>query len=305
MTLILYSLATVAQLLAVYVAFTQFKVVKYFRYGWICLFIGLFLMLARRVPQVLTTLLDGKSNLLDSSLAFVISTLLLVGVIGMKELFIRLNEHRADLDKLTKFDLLTGAATRHSIIEQGLSEVERCSRLGRPFALLMLDIDHFKSVNDSYGHLAGDEVLKNVVNACKASLRGIDLFGRFGGEEFLAVLPEATLEEATIVANRINKAVESTSTVYKNHKLAVTISIGIASFNQSATERYENVASRHIWDDLMSQADLALYQAKKIGRNNAQVHAPAPNGEDSTATREAIRLNSVLTSDLDDSGIYS
>ena len=290
-TLALYSLATLFQIIGVCLAFSQIKVVKQYSYGWTCLSLGLLLMLARRIPQILAALFEAEINIVDGVLALIISLLLLIGVIGIKQFFAWVNKQDAALNQLTKFDMLTGASTRHAIIEQGLIEIERCIRLDRPLALLMLDVDHFKLINDRHGHLAGDEVLKSVVNACKTSLRSIDLFGRFGGEEFIAILPEATTEDAVAVANRINQAIAVSFTSFKDLKLQVTMSIGIASLNQLPIDSYAQNDVQAVLDNLMYKADKALYQAKSSGRNCFQLYIPALVDESPDTANLAVQLN--------------
>ena len=122
---------------------------------------------------------------------------------------------------------------------------------------MMLDVDHFKNVNDTYGHLAGDAVLTNTAQTIKSTLREIDRLGRYGGEEFLVILPETDGQQATKSAERIRKAVKDSMTDYENNTLKVTVSIGVAVIQ--STDNNEN--------DLINRADDALYSAKGKGRD--------------------------------------
>ena len=120
----------------------------------------------------------------------------------------------------------------------------------------MLDADHFKSINDTYGHQTGDEVLRAISDRCRKTLRSNDVLGRYGGEEFLIVFPETKLEEAGAVAERLRAAVADEPIKVGDHALAVTVSIGVAAF-----------APGHDVEKLFQRADSALYTAKQDGRN--------------------------------------
>ena len=125
-------------------------------------------------------------------------------------------------------------------------------------SLAMLDIDNFKAFNDTYGHQAGDAVLKGISQVLKDSVRITDTVARYGGEEFVILMPETNVDGTEIVAERIRKNVEETEFVYRNEKMNVTVSIGLASYPQ------EGIASE---EDILKAADIALYKAKEAGRN--------------------------------------
>lgn len=150
-------------------------------------------------------------------------------------------------------DSLTGLNNRRGFTEAGAIEIERAVRYGHPLSLLMFDIDHFKNVNDSFGHQAGDEVLQGVTDCVNATLRQIDLKARWGGDEFIALLVETGLDEATQIAERLRGIVEETGFQLAEH---VTLSIGIATM-----EKGDNLES------MIRRADNALYRAKHSGRN--------------------------------------
>ncbi len=197
--------------------------------------------------------LQHKQELLQMQyliLGLVVSILILVGV-----LWWRSRIHARYMQMLATTDELTNLLNRRAILEYGNNEWLRAKRFGRPFCCLLFDIDHFKSINDTLGHAAGDEVLKTISSTVKTSLRKTDAFGRFGGEEFLLVATETELQQAEVLAERIRQTIESTSYdgITDRH---VTVSIGIAPMrNESSLE------------DLIAHADLALYQAKENGRN--------------------------------------
>jgi len=160
-------------------------------------------------------------------------------------------QHMANLDGLTEL-------YNHRAFQDRLDEeIERARRGNRTLALLMLDIDLFKIFNDTYGHLAGDEILKEVSKIIRASIRKMDVPARYGGEEFAVILPEVTLEGAILVAERIREEVEHKRINFEGRHIGVTISIGIAIYPEDGKDKKSLIAS----------ADLALYHAKRTGRN--------------------------------------
>jgi diguanylate cyclase (GGDEF)-like protein len=162
------------------------------------------------------------------------------------------------LERLAATDPLTGADNRRRFIEHVEIEIQRVKRGGAPFCVLALDLDNFKSVNDRYGHQVGDDVLKGFVQTCIAEIRPYDGVARVGGEEFMVLLPEAVLEAALVVAERLRTAVASASFQSGVQRLTgVTVSIGIA---QSGSDG-------DAIDDILRVADERLYSAKHQGRN--------------------------------------
>lgn len=158
---------------------------------------------------------------------------------------------RGDLAYLATHDNMTGTLNRRAIMETAERELARCRRHGHVMSLLMMDLDHFKKINDTYGHLVGDQVLKEFAGKVGALLRLPDQFGRYGGEEFLLILPDTGREAAAVVADRICKAAgESMAPAY-------TVSIGLATATLIDTGI----------DALLGRADEALYRAKAAGRN--------------------------------------
>lgn len=170
--------------------------------------------------------------------------------------------------ELAMKDMLTGLSNRRAINDQLAATVARAQRQGQYLSVLMLDIDHFKRVNDNYGHQAGDVVLRAVAQALQSRLRAQDQIGRFGGEEFLAILPDTSLDGALVLAEALRAAVEATPTQWGAHRIATTISIGV---------RGGAITGADTADGLVAAADAALYQAKQNGRNRVEVSAPAPS----------------------------
>jgi len=170
----------------------------------------------------------------------------------------------AETHDAATIDKLTGVANRGTLLAGLFSEVERASRYNRPFSVAFVDIDHFKTVNDTYGHHAGDVVLRGVAQTIQNNLRGTDLIGRYGGEEFLLLLSETNVEDAAQLAEKLrNLVARQKFNVEGNANLTVTVSIGIAG-GQGATLRV---------DALARDADAAMYSAKALGRNQTYVFA--------------------------------
>ena len=187
-----------------------------------------------------------------SLIAKLVAGFLVLGAIGLYW-SLRLKRLNNELKRLAQTDLLTGLYNRSMLDEQLRQELERARRYNRPFSLVMLDIDRFKSVNDDFGHLMGDKVLIAISATAKNSLRTTDILGRWGGEEFLVLCPETGTAEALLVAERIRAAVnQATYPTKRSHSL----SAGVASLGPVDTA-----------DTLLQRADTALYAAKESGRN--------------------------------------
>ncbi len=158
-------------------------------------------------------------------------------------------------------DSLTGINNRRHFFELALAEFERARRYGRPLSALMLDLDNFKDNNDNYGHLVGDEILREVAARYAQHLREADILGRFGGEEFVCLLPETAVEEARNVAERVRRRVADEPVITRAGSIQVTVSIGASELIESNND----VLS------LIEQADAALYESKQGGRNQVVV----------------------------------
>ena len=171
----------------------------------------------------------------------------------------RLREGHEALERLSVTDPLTGLANRRRLMAELEREVLRSGRLERPCAVIMLDVDHFKRFNDTYGHPAGDELLRRLADALRRLVREVDTPARYGGEEFMVILPETPLAQAAAIAERIRARVaeERISPDGDGEQVGVTVSIGLAGFPGDATSP----------ESLIEAADDALYRAKESGRN--------------------------------------
>ncbi len=183
----------------------------------------------------------------------------------------------ADTHDRATVDRLTGVANRQALLAALFAEVERASRYERPLCVAFVDIDHFKAVNDSYGHAAGDIVLRGVAQTIAANLRTSDLIGRYGGEEFMLILTETTVEEGAALSEKLRKLVERAKhDIEGNANLSVTISIGIVG-GSGKQLRMEH---------LVRDADAAMYSAKSLGRNQTYIFEEPD--EDSRVPRAPI-----------------
>ncbi|WP_442909123.1 biofilm regulation diguanylate cyclase SiaD [Halopseudomonas sp.] len=167
------------------------------------------------------------------------------------------------LREASTHDPLTGLGNRRLLLERLKEETDRSRRYARPLSIAMLDIDHFKRVNDEHGHELGDQVLMEVSRTMDAQIRDQDLCGRWGGEEFLIILPETTLEAACQVLDRVRSAIEALHMRVGDDSVSVTASIGVAE--HQAEQNYS---------DTINQADWALLTAKRSGRNRLSRASP-------------------------------
>jgi diguanylate cyclase (GGDEF)-like protein/PAS domain S-box-containing protein len=163
-----------------------------------------------------------------------------------------------ELEHQAQTDFLTGIPNRRHFLNLADLELARARRYARPFSMLMLDLDLFKSVNDRYGHRIGDLTLQKVVEVCGGMLREVDVVGRLGGEEFGIILPETDAEQALQVADRVRQAVASASVALpQGGSVGITTSIGVATYSEADPD----------FDAVLARADRALYEAKRSGRD--------------------------------------
>ena len=208
------------------------------------------------------------TNILQSSALQTLTFLATFSVVLVSSVgFVFMSRDRADENNrvLAALDPLIGVANRRSLIAALDRDMARAQRMREPMALMMVDIDHFKDVNDQYGHPAGDRVLCSVVNVLRQRVRAQDLVGRYGGEEFMVLLPDTGLTGAQQLARALCKAVEESrcpADGVPGPGIAVTVSIGMFG---------GRLESGDSWDMLIAAADRALYQAKNNGRNRVEV----------------------------------
>jgi diguanylate cyclase (GGDEF)-like protein len=165
------------------------------------------------------------------------------------------------LMELNMIDALTGVNNRRSLEIHLKEEFDRHRRYDRPFSLIMFDIDHFKKINDTYGHQCGDYILQSMATLISNSVRGEDILARYGGEEFCCLLPETALAAARSIAERCRKKVASSPFKYEEQIISVTISLGVSSMSEETVQP----------DMLLKKADEGLYVAKNNGRNRVEV----------------------------------
>jgi diguanylate cyclase (GGDEF)-like protein len=263
--LLLYFIALCAQIMAAFYAISLF--LKSHSYRFVCGFfaIGLVLMMGRRISPMLYGLNKESINIVDAWLSIPISISLLLGMIYFKKLLIELEIKNTTLEEMSKKDSLTPALNHSTTMVRAELEVKRSFRGQKCIAFLMLDIDHFKLVNDTHGHLMGDQVLVNLAALCQKELREIDVFGRVGGEEFLIVLPETNQALAVEVANRLRIRIEESemATVAKT-PIFITVSIGISIFDPQQGKHSD---ASTIVREYYGLCDSAMYHAKQAGRN--------------------------------------
>ncbi len=162
-----------------------------------------------------------------------------------------------DIETLAITDSLTAVYTRRYFVERFEEEIKRCNLRKTTLAFIMVDADHFKKINDQYGHLTGDQVLREIAMIIKESVREIDIVGRFGGEEFCVVLPDTDLDGAWVVAERIRRSAEKKLIKAYDNALRITLSVGLAIYPTDG----------NVPDEIIDKADWALYRAKSQGRN--------------------------------------
>ena len=174
----------------------------------------------------------------------------------------QLIQRNVELLQLASTDLLTGLSNRRAILQRAQVEIRRANRYQSDLAVLLLDIDHFKGINDQYGHAVGDKVLRDFAMLCQNNIRDTDLAGRYGGEEFFILLPQIDLKTTIYSAERLRLAIAEHDFVLANGQiLHITCSIGIAMY----------LPDKEDVDTLLLRADQALYQAKHQGRNRCCV----------------------------------
>jgi diguanylate cyclase (GGDEF)-like protein len=205
-------------------------------------------LVIERVPVVLDT--DGRVADLALSLRTFSTT----------------RQHVAELEVLATSDALTGVANLRHFHHLAALELEHARRMGRSFSILALDIDHFKRINDTWGHAAGDDALRAFVAACRLALREPDILGRCGGEEFAVALPNTGADGARLIAERLRRQVEMVSVpLPQGDCVRLTVSVGVATL-AAAAPTGEDAALPDI-AKLMAEADQALYRSKALGRN--------------------------------------
>ncbi|HEY5434736.1 MAG TPA: diguanylate cyclase [Candidatus Limnocylindrales bacterium] len=195
----------------------------------------------------------------------------------LRAAFRGLADRVADTWRLATVDPLTGIANRQAVLSRVDEEIARAARYGHPLSVVLVDLDHFKRLNDTHGHAAGDRVLHHVAQLLNANVRAVDLAGRYGGEEFLVVLPETDVDAAGSLAEKLRRIVgSSTVRMPDGEQLSITLSAGVTGGLGAVLQS----------DALVRDADAALYSAKALGRD--QVYLFRETGDEDTVRRSPI-----------------
>ncbi len=267
---VFYLVAFVIQVAAAVLVLSLTSRLRYHRTAAFLLASGLALMAIRRIVPFQHFFPElnflNRDHLADSVLSVAISCLLFLGLFGLRNSMSRLEDYTDLMENRSRTDYLTGAWNRLEIERRIEQEIGRSKRYASPLALILFDIDHFKQVNDTHGHDVGDEVLCSLVSFCQKSIREIDVLGRFGGEEFLILMPSTSEDEAFAAAERLRKGVEglSCATLHGND-IRVTISLGVAVLRPA-----KDMDTYQAMKRLISQSDRAMYLAKDGGRNQTR-----------------------------------
>jgi diguanylate cyclase (GGDEF)-like protein len=236
-------------------------------------YLGAYSLLFRVIVQQLATQYKGDvprlvslmvtvDKLLRFDEIFVVDTYYRATTQRLAESLQQLNSAHEELKQVARLDPLTRVNNRRALLEQLEMELQRCRRYHHPFTVLFLDVDHFKVINDRFGHVAGDMVLQRIMQLAGSLTRPPDIVGRYGGEEFAIGLVECDLTGARPIAERIRSAIEQLVLSWEGQRIAVTVSIGLAVLTPDI-EKIER---------LIDRADRALYEAKASGRNRIEVY---------------------------------
>jgi diguanylate cyclase (GGDEF)-like protein len=173
---------------------------------------------------------------------------------------------------LAREDAMTGLMNRRYFFERVQYEIERSNRNVSPFSFIFLDLDNFKNINDQYGHTAGDKALRYIADICRKDLRNIDLFTRFGGDEFIIYLPDCDLQSGVEVAERLRASIKKDALEVMGEELRLSASLGVASHDPVTQGDCTDV------ETILRSADEAMYSAKRKGKNQVQVEAKSTLG---------------------------
>jgi diguanylate cyclase (GGDEF)-like protein len=214
------------------------------------------------IAKLVAVLLPGSSGRFNITIAVIVPLLIapLLSYVFMS-MYFELERIRAEVHMLAITDELTHVYNRRHFVKLAEHELERAKRYRHHLSIIIFDIDDFKKVNDHYGHLCGDAVLQGLSLACKSILRQCDVFARFGGEEFILLLPETDEAGAMHVANRLLQLIGNHAVEYQDLEIPITVSVGVTT----------NDPDGDTLDDLLNRADRAMYQAKRLGKNRLEI----------------------------------
>jgi diguanylate cyclase (GGDEF)-like protein len=270
LAIFLYTLSLIFQVGASYQSFRLINIVKKYRFTCIALTVALTFMIGRRIVPLINIYEQSIFDIKDAVLSLPISLLLFVGVFGIKSALSEIRKENSALEKLNATDSLTLALTKKETYVRLKREISRGQRSSHPLAFLMIDIDHFKRINDQYGHMVGDTVLKNLSLFCQLKLRDIDVFGRFGGEEFLVACPETDAKAALEIAERLRESIAKESfAIVDGQDITLTVSIGVSIFDP---QKIHHDSLDLAMDLYIDYSDKAMYHAKNSGRNQVKLY---------------------------------
>ena len=262
-----YLIALILQFVSACISALLFKHLDRYQNGWAFLSIALFIMIYRRISPLIYIYETHIVILTDAIAALVISLFIFLGVIGLKKIVLDLEIKNKDLKNKSKIDILTGAFSHDEAYNRGKEDIARSHRNKKSIGFIMIDLDYFKHVNDDHGHLAGDLVLKKLSGICKKEIRNIDTFARFGGEEFLVILPGVDNLYLNDVAERLRIKIEKSTFNYMHKKIHINISAGTSLFDPKK-DKTSNANS--IFLKYVKRADDAWYMAIDKGRNRVE-----------------------------------
>ncbi len=230
--------------------------------------IPVIMMSSQNQEEAIVTALDlGADDHITLPTRYPILSARIRVALRMREQQETLAEANRALKTLASTDFLTGLLNRREFMTRSVIELARSWRYNTPLAVIMMDVDHFKQINDRFGHLAGDEALRRLADVCRDEFRQLDVIGRLGGEEFAICLPNTSLLGAEQVADRVRQRIDQNEKPYKGLALKFTVSIGVASLDGN---------DRQI-TDVIERADKALYRAKRSGRNRVEIAPSSSN----------------------------
>ena len=259
-----YILALTLQFISACISAFFFKHLDKYQTGWMFLSIALFIMVYLRISPLIYIYQTHIVVITDAIAALVISLFIFLGVIGLKKVVLDLERRNINLKNRFKIDSLTGAYSHDEAYYRGREDISRSRRDKTTIGFIMIDIDYFKHVNDHFGHLAGDFVLKKLSIICKKEIRNVDTFARFGGEEFLVILPGVSNRRLREIADRLRIKIEKTNFIYFKKLIHVKISAGTSFFDPTKNKTSN---TNFTFRKYVKRADDAMYRAKDDGRN--------------------------------------
>lgn len=257
---ILLILAVLLQTLSAIIALSMIPKSGNYFWAWLFISLALFLMIQRRIYPLYLIIIEQEKNpesVLMTLLGFLISLCMTLGFLGISNLFSQIQLKNKELHRVSMEDFLTRVYNRRYLLQIAQQEIIKVNSTYKPLSLLIIDVDFFKKVNDTYGHQTGDIVLFKIADICQQSIRKSDILGRYGGEEFLIILPNTSLKNAVLVADNLREVIAEEEIVIEGKTINVTISIGVSEW------QYPEMSI----DKMLKRADSCLYWAKKNGRN--------------------------------------